>query len=150
MPEEGAYAFEALLRHNRGYTGYTPVIGAPSLLAFAELSPFAEQFQSLGQNRLGTSKFLAELDQLPQEEWPGRLRRLLSEQIGLILRRTIDADRLLTEYGLDSLSSQELRARVEAETGIRITATDINTTVRGLADMMAENLAPTGNAPAPA
>jgi polyketide synthase 5 len=148
-PEEGAYAFEALLRHNRAYTGYAPIIGAPWLMAFAELSPFAEMFRSLGQNRSGTSKFLLELDQLPKEEWPGRLRRLLSEQIGLILRRTIDADRLLTEYGLDSLSSQELRARVEAETGIRITATDINTTVRGLAEMMADKLAPAGSAPAP-
>ncbi len=69
---------------------------------------------------------------------------MVSEQIGLILRRTIDADRLLTEYGLDSLSSQELRTRIESETGIRITATDINTTVRGLADLMYENLAPRG------
>ncbi|ORB61392.1 acyl carrier protein, partial [Mycobacterium shinjukuense] len=82
--------------------------------------------------------------------WPARLRRLLSEQVGLILRRTIDTDRLLTEYGLDSLSSQELRARVEAETGIRISATDINTTVRGLADLMYDKLAADKDAPAPA
>ncbi|MGB9306363.1 MAG: SDR family NAD(P)-dependent oxidoreductase, partial [Mycobacterium sp.] len=139
-PEEGAYAFEALLRHNRAYSGYAPVIGAPWLMDFAQRTPFAEKFQSMGKNRTGTSKFLAELDKLPLEEWPGRLRRLLAEQIGLILRRTVDADRLLTEYGLDSLSSQELRARVEAETGFRITATDINTTVRGLADLMFERL----------
>jgi polyketide synthase 5 len=104
---------------------------------------------NLGKSRSGTSKFLAELDKLPQEEWPGRLRRLLSEQIGLILRRTIDADRLLTEYGLNSLSSQELRACVEAETGIRITATDINTTVRDLAELLYEKLLPAGSAPAP-
>ena len=140
-PEEGAYAFEALLRHNRAYSGYAPVIGSPWLMDFAQRTPFAEKFQSMGKNRTGTSKFLAELDKLPLEEWPGRLRRLLAEQIGLILRRTVDADRLLTEYGLDSLSSQELRARVEAETGFRITATDINTTVRGLADLMFERLA---------
>ncbi|ODQ98904.1 polyketide synthase [Mycobacterium intermedium] len=149
-PEEGAYAFEALLRHNRAYTGYAPVIGSPWLLAFAQRSAFAEKFASLGQTRSGASKFLAELSELPKEEWPARLRRLLSQQVGLILRRTIDADRMLAEYGLDSLSSQELRARVEAETGIRITATDINTTVRGLADLMFEKLAPKGDAPAPA
>ncbi len=129
-----------MLRHNRAYSGYAPVIGAPWLMDFAQRTPFAEKFQSMGKNRTGTSKFLAELDKLPLEEWPGRLRRLLAEQIGLILRRTVDADRLLTEYGLDSLSSQELRARVEAETGFRITATDINTTVRGLADLMFERL----------
>ncbi|QUR69706.1 acyltransferase domain-containing protein [Mycobacterium spongiae] len=149
-PDEGAYAFETLLRHNRGYSGYAPIIGSPWLTAFAQHSPFAEKFRSLGHNRSGTSKFLAELQKLPEDEWPGRLRRLLSEQIGLILRRTIDADRMLTEYGLDSLSSQELRARVAAETGIRINATDINTTVRGLADLMCEKLAADGDAPAPA
>ena len=26
-PDEGAYAFEALLRHDRAYTGYAPIIG---------------------------------------------------------------------------------------------------------------------------
>ncbi|COW24699.1 polyketide synthase pks5 [Mycobacterium tuberculosis] len=149
-PEEGAYAFETLLRHNRAYSGYAPVIGSPWLTAFAQHSPFAEKFQSLGQNRSGTSKFLAELVDLPREEWPDRLRRLLSKQVGLILRRTIDTDRLLSEYGLDSLSSQELRARVEAETGIRISATEINTTVRGLADLMCDKLAADRDAPAPA
>ncbi len=149
-PEEGAYAFEALLRHNRAYTGYAPVIGSPWLTAFAQRSPFGEKFQTLGKSRSSTSKFLAELEELPHDEWPARLRRLLSEQVGLILRRTIDTDRLLTEYGLDSLSSQELRARVEAETGIRISATDINTTVRGLADLMYDKLAADKDAPAPA
>ncbi|KAA1251977.1 SDR family NAD(P)-dependent oxidoreductase, partial [Mycobacterium simiae] len=147
--DEGDYAFQALLRHDRAYAGYAPMNPSPWLTAFAQRSPFAERFQSLSQSRSDTSKFLAELNQLPQQEWPARLRRLLSEAIGLILRRTIDADRLLTEYGLDSLSSQELRARIEAETGIRITATDINTTVRGLADLMYEKLAPPGDAPAP-
>lgn len=65
---------------------------------------------------------------------------MVSEQIGLILRRTIDVDRMLTEYGLDSLSSQELRTRIESETGIRITATNINTTVRSLADLLYDEL----------
>ncbi|WP_264892337.1 MULTISPECIES: sulfolipid-1 biosynthesis phthioceranic/hydroxyphthioceranic acid synthase [Mycobacterium] len=138
-PEEGAYAFEALLRHNRAYTGYAPIIGSPWLNAFAQQSPFAEAFRSTAKHA-GNSKFLTELDRLPQDEWPARLRRMVSEQIGLILRRTIDVDRMLTEYGLDSLSSQELRTRLEAETGVRITATNINTTVRSLADLLYDEL----------
>ena len=85
----------------------------------------------------GHSKFLAELNELDQDEWPTRLRRLVSEQVGLILRRTVDADRPLSEYGLDSLGNLELRTRIEAETGFRITATDINT-MRGLADYLFE------------
>ncbi|WP_425518517.1 sulfolipid-1 biosynthesis phthioceranic/hydroxyphthioceranic acid synthase [Mycobacterium spongiae] len=138
-PDEGAYAFETLLRHNRGYSGYAPVIGSSWLTAFGQRSPFAEMFKSLGQHRSGASQLLAELDELPQEEWPGRLRRLISEQVGLILRRTIDADRMLAEYGLDSLGSQELRIHIEAETGVRISTADIST-IRGLADCIYDKL----------
>ncbi|CAM3034418.1 sulfolipid-1 biosynthesis phthioceranic/hydroxyphthioceranic acid synthase [Mycobacterium intermedium] len=144
-PEDGAYAFEALLRHNRAYTGYAPVIGSPMLMAFAQRSPFAENFQSMGKSRAGGSKFLAELNELPQEEWPGRLRRFLSEQVGLILRRTIDADRMLAEYGLDSLGSQELRIHIEAETGIRVSTVEIST-IRDLAESLYDKLTSKANA----
>ena len=37
---------------------------------FAQRSPFAELFKSAGQSRTGTSKFRAELNELPLEEWP--------------------------------------------------------------------------------
>ena len=55
-------------------------------------------------------------------------------QVSLILRRTIDPDRPLSEYGLDSLGNLELRTRIETETGIRVTTNDI-TTIRGLAGL---------------
>ncbi len=42
-------------------------------------------------------------------------------------------------YGLDSLGNLELRTRLEAETGIRITSTDI-TTIQGLAGLLCEKL----------
>jgi polyketide synthase 5 len=140
-PEEGAYAFEELLRHNRAYSGYSPLIGTPWVASFAERSKFVEMFKSAGQKRSGTGKLRAELEELPLEEWPTRLRRVLSEQIGLILRRSIDPDHTLSEYGLDSLGNLELRTHIEAETGIRITSSDI-TTVRGLADHLYAKLAP--------
>ena len=38
-PEEGAYAFEALLRHDRAYTGYTPITGTPWLTALRATQP---------------------------------------------------------------------------------------------------------------
>jgi polyketide synthase 5 len=146
-PDEGAYAFEALLRHDRAYTGYAPIMGTPWLTAFAQRSPFAEAFRSTGQNQTGTSKLLAELNELPPEEWPTRLRRLISDQISLILRRSIDPDRPLSEYGVDSLGALELRTRIETETGVRVTSSDIaTTTIRGLAERLCEKLAPVGAA----
>jgi polyketide synthase 5 len=143
-PDEGAYAFEALLRHDRGYTGYAPITDTPWLAAFAEHSPFAEAFRSTGQNSTGTSKLRAELDELPLDEWPTRLRRVVSEQVSLILRRSIDPDRPLSEYGMDSLSALELRTRIETETGIRINPADLANigTVRGLGGLLCEKLAP--------
>jgi polyketide synthase 5 len=142
-PDEGAYAFEALLRHDRAYTSYAPIMGTPWLTAFAQRSPFAEAFRSTGQNQTGTSKLRAELNELPPEEWPTRLRRLISDQISLILRRSIDPDRPLSEYGVDSLGALELRTRIETETGVRVTSSDIaTTTIRGLAELLCEKLAP--------
>ena len=75
----------------------------------------------------------------PREEWPSTIRRLVSDQISLLLRRTIDPDRPLSEYGLDSLGNLELRTRIETETGVRISPTHI-TTVRGLAEHLCEQL----------
>jgi polyketide synthase 5 len=143
-PDEGAYAFEALLRHDRACTGYAPITGAPWLTAFAERSPFAEVFRSNGQSSTGTGKLRAELDELALEEWPTRLRRLISDQVSLILRRNIDPDRPLSEYGLDSLGGLELLTRIQTETGIRVTPADIATigTIRGLAELLFEKLAP--------
>ncbi len=142
-PDEGAYAFEALLRHDRAYTGYAPITGTPWLTAFAERSPFAEAFRGRGQNPTGTSKLRAELNDLPPEEWPTRLRRLISDEISPILRRSIDPDRPLTDYGLDSLGALELRTRIETETGIRLTSSDLATgTIRSLAELLWEKLTP--------
>ena len=85
-----------------------------------------------------------ELSQLPLDEWPTRLRRLISDQVTLILRRNVDPDRPLSGYGLDSLGALELRTRIETETGVRITSSDITTiSIRGMAELLCEKLAPT-------
>jgi len=146
-PDEGAYAFEALLRHDRAYSGYAPIAGTPWLTAFAQHSPFAEGFRSSEQSSTGTSKLRAELNELPVDEWPTRQRVLISDQISLILHRSIDPDRPLAEYGLDSLGALELRTRIETETGIRVSSTNL-TTVRGLAGHLCETLAERATLPA--
>ena len=141
-PEEGAYAFQILLRHDRAYSGYVPIIGAPWLPALAGRSAFAESFRVLGERQEDSSAFADELRVLPPEESAGRLRRLIGEQVGLILRRSIDPDRPFSDHGLDSLSNLELRARIETETGIRLTPKNIAThnTVRALAEHLSEIL----------
>jgi acyl transferase domain-containing protein/NADPH:quinone reductase-like Zn-dependent oxidoreductase/NAD(P)-dependent dehydrogenase (short-subunit alcohol dehydrogenase family)/acyl carrier protein len=142
-PDEGAQAFETLLRYDRGYTGYVPTTGAPWLAALVARSPFAEAFQDAGDQHAAESSTLrAELRTLAPEEWPGRLRRLVTEQTGLILRRAVDPDRPFADHGLDSLGNLELRTRVEAETGVRITPKTIATfnTARALGQHLSETL----------
>jgi polyketide synthase 5 len=139
-PDEGAYAFEAILRHDRVYNGYAPVLGTPWLTAFAHRSPFAEMFLADSQGPTETRKLKAELAALPRDDWPTHLRRLIAEQVGLLLRRTVDPDRPLSEYGLDSLGHLELRTRIETETGVRVSSMDM-TTIRALAQHLCETLA---------
>jgi polyketide synthase 5 len=81
---------------------------------------------------------------LAVDEWPTRLRRLLSDQASLIRRGNIDPGRPLSEYGLDSLGGLELLTRIQTETGIRVTPADIATvgTIRGLAELLYGKLAP--------
>ncbi|OBA59293.1 polyketide synthase [Mycobacterium sp. 1100029.7] len=143
-PDEGAQAFETLLRYDRGYTGYVPTTGAPWLAALVARSPFAEAFQDAGDQHGAESSVLrAELRTLSPGEWPARLRRLIADQTGLILRRAIDPDRPFAEHGLDSLGNLELRTRIEAETGIRVTPKTIATfnSARTLGLHLSETLA---------
>ncbi|MBA0045039.1 type I polyketide synthase [Mycobacteroides sp. LB1] len=140
LPDEGAYAFDVVLRHDRAYTAYAPMAGISWLADFVERSPFAQAFRASGQTQTETNKFLDELKALPREEWPTLLRRLVGEQVGLVLRRSIDPDRSLPDYGLDSLGNLEIRTRIQADTGVRIGPADVST-VRALATHLFDRLA---------
>ena len=144
-PTDGAHAFRALLRYDRGYAGYLPLTGAPWLTSLAARSPFAEKFRAAEFDAdASAAAVLAELCTLSPEEWPNRLRRLVSDQVSLILRRPIDPDRPFAEHGLDSLGNLELRTHIETQTGVRVTPKIIVTynTVRTLAGHLAETLSP--------
>ncbi|ORB67817.1 sulfolipid-1 biosynthesis phthioceranic/hydroxyphthioceranic acid synthase [Mycolicibacterium tusciae] len=143
-PEDGGYAFRALLRHDRGYTGYLPLTGMPLLTALAARSPFAESFRDTnGGDGAEIPTVLAELAELAHDEWPNRLRRLVTDETGLILRRAVDPDRSFADHGLDSLGTLELRTHIETQTGIRVTPKTIVTysTPRALAGHLTETLA---------
>ncbi len=142
-PDEGAHVFQTLLRYDRTYSGYTPTTGPAWLANLVERSPFAEALRDAGDQITTDGATLRdELKALTHDEWPTRLRRLVSEQAGLILRRSIDLDRSLFEHGLDSLGNLELRTRIETEAGVRLTPKTIAThnTVRALANHLSDTL----------
>ena len=105
-----------LLRHDRAYSGYAPVIGTPWLTAFAQRSRFAER-SNPGARPTDSRQVPRRAERAASRRMAGPLRRLVSEQVSLLLRRTIDPDRPLSDYGLDSLGNLELRTRIETETG---------------------------------
>ncbi|WP_348771696.1 sulfolipid-1 biosynthesis phthioceranic/hydroxyphthioceranic acid synthase [Streptomyces sp. S816] len=142
-PDEGAHAFETILRHTRAFTGYARPGSAPWLTALAERSPFAAAFRGRSDDGRDTHTVLQELRGLSAEERPARLRRLLCEQAGAIARTTVDPDRPFDGYGLDSLGTLELRVRLQAHTGVRLTSRDLAThrTARALANHLLSLLA---------
>ncbi len=142
-PQDGAHAFRALLRYDRGYCAYLPLAGAPWLTALAARSPVAEAFLSADAGeQSGSAAILAELRTLSPQEWPDRLRRVVTDQVGLILRRAVDPDRPFADHGLDSLGNLELRTHIEHQTGVRVTPKTIVTynTARTLAAYLTEVL----------
>lgn len=145
-PDEYTYTLDMLLRHDRAYTGYAPFSGdEPRLATLGQHSPFLREFRSANQNSAISGELRAELNGLSADELSVRVRRLIAERVSLILRRSIDPDRALFEYGLDSLGVMELRTRIQNETGVYLSTSDI-TTVHGMADLLCARLAPAGAA----
>ena len=63
----------ALLRYDRAYTGYAPIMGTPWLTAFAQRSRSPRRSSPWAKASPGTGKFRAELEALPREEWPSTI-----------------------------------------------------------------------------
>jgi acyl carrier protein len=125
-----------LLRHDRGYTAYAHLDGAPWLTSLIARSPFGADL-SHAHPAPGdpAHRLQAELQNTPAGEWPAVLRRLIIEHLSIILRRTVSPDRPFFDYGLDSLGTLQLLTALENDTGIRLNAADV-TTVRALADTL--------------
>ena len=142
-PAEGAYAFRKLLTYDRPYTGYTPFEGSPWLDDLAERSPFAESFRVAADGEAKTGDLLLQLQSLPVDERPDRLRKVVAERVTQILRRRIDPDHAFGDHGLDSLGSLELRTQIERHIGIRMSpkAIAVHNTVRTLAAHISDCLA---------
>lgn len=135
-PRDGAYAFETLLRHDRGYAAYVDLGGAPWLTSLSARSPFAVALSQAPAVADDPARRLrTELRRAPLDERPALLRRLIIEHLGVILRRTVNPDRSFFDYGLDSLGTLQLLVALESDTGVRLRAVEV-TTVRALADTL--------------
>ena len=135
-PRDGAFAFEALLRHDLACVGYSPIDGSPWLSALAGRSPFASGVLQGNSAASEPEKALrAALQATLPAEWAPMLRKHIIAELNVILRRSVGADRPLFDYGLDSLGTLQLLTALEADTGVRLRASDV-TTVRSLADRL--------------
>jgi acyl carrier protein len=134
-PEEGAWAFESLLRHDRAFAGYFSTTDSPWLTALAARSKFAEAFLPDLAGTGTTSTLRAEQSKLPKDDLLERLRRVVAAKVSLILRQSISPDRAFSDHGLDSLGNLELMTMLETEVGVRVTSKAIveHDTVRTLA-----------------
>ena len=146
-PDESAYAFEALLRYDRAYTGYTPSWVRRGLQrSLSETDSRSSSPWGRGRSE-GAASSSRNSARCPRKN--GRASYapwLASRSASSCAGRS--TDRPLAEYRLDSLGNLEVRTRIETGTGIRISPADI-TTVRNLAahlhDALAAQPTPRGN-----
>nr|QVV57687.1 polyketide synthase [Myxococcales bacterium] len=128
-PAEGEYLLGRLLEHPRTEVGLLRLTSnwTESLPQAARLPFFAELVKDDAQPAAhGEPAFLGELRQAPRNEWRELLERHAAEQLGRVLRldvSRIDPSVPFSTLGMDSLMGLELRNRLEASLGLKLTTT---------------------------
>ena len=97
----------------------------------------------MASNAGGTGRIRMELLTTPQEGWNALLEEYFQEEIGRVLKveaSAVPLDKPLTEIGLDSLSSFELKNRIDAELEIDIPVSKFlqTPTINGLTGVIVE------------
>ncbi|MEM7497890.1 MAG: SDR family NAD(P)-dependent oxidoreductase [Pseudomonadota bacterium] len=108
------------------------------------------RFEQLARkDTAGRSRIRADLAALPRESWPAQMERFLTEEAAKVLRidaKEIPADAALAELGFDSLSSMELKIRVEGGLGINapvsafLQSPTVSSLAAALADLVEEDM----------
>jgi acyl transferase domain-containing protein/NADPH:quinone reductase-like Zn-dependent oxidoreductase/acyl carrier protein len=120
---EAAVALGSLMRSASHYAAFaridwTAVTRAyPAIAGNPKIKPILEQAEG------GQSRIQAELMALPRTEWEAVLGQLIRGEVARVLKAdtaVIAVDKKLTELGLDSLSSFELKNRIEARVDVSI------------------------------
>jgi NADPH:quinone reductase-like Zn-dependent oxidoreductase/acyl carrier protein len=150
-PAEGLEAFRQLLAHPRAEVGvvrFDPrqwVEFYPSTTGIPFLSEVLKQDESREKSASRAKEMRERLQNtIPEERLP-LLERHLMEQVGVVLHlepSRIDRTAPLQSLGMDSLMSLELRNRLEASLGLKLSATLVFTypTVGALAELLLSRL----------
>ncbi|MDQ0394911.1 SDR family NAD(P)-dependent oxidoreductase [Labrys monachus] len=139
---EAAAALAILLRARSENLGFANIDWA----AIARTNPGAAAnpriSQLLGERSGGRSRIQAELAAAPREAWNDLLADMIRREVAKVLKVEASAladDRKLSELGLDSLSSFELKNRVEAQVEVDIPVAKFlqSPTIAGLSRLVA-------------
>ncbi len=144
-------ALEGFLGADEQVVAYVPIDLRQYLEAYPDTatldswSALRELARHGGSGSSAGAAFLAELRGAPQERWPELLEAKVQELAGRVLRLeagAIDRDTPFKSLGLDSLMGLELRNRLEAAFGLRLSPTLLWTygSARALSAVLAERL----------
>ncbi|MFC5662552.1 SDR family NAD(P)-dependent oxidoreductase [Kitasatospora misakiensis] len=144
-------ALEGFLGGDEPVVAYVPIDLRQYLEAYPDTatldswSALRELAKHGGGGSSAGAAFLAELREAPRERWPELLEAKVQELAGRVLRLdagAIDRDTPFKSLGLDSLMGLELRNRLEAAFGLRLSPTLLWTygTPRALSAVLAERL----------
>ena len=158
-PEEGVMALEQALAHSTPYVGIVPVVW-PRLLARVGPSRFLSEVAggAVAESADGSS-WTSRWEAASADERRGLLVTVVRAEVARVLGTdpaAIDPEQGFFEIGMDSLTSVELRNRLESQVGCSLSSTVAfdHPTVTALADHLASRaptspvLPPSGVAPA--
>ena len=120
MPAETALnALGTMLRHDPAVVMCADVNWSRLSLALSSIA--APRTAALARSRTSNGGVRGQLAAASPEERTGLVADFLREQVGAVLKiapETVEIDRPLSEFGLDSLTSFELKTRLEEEIGV--------------------------------
>lgn len=120
---EAAAALSCLLRARSENLGFANLNWAAIARANATAAKNPRISQLLGERAGGRSRIQAELLSAPREAWNDLIADMIRREVAKVLKveaSVLADDRKLSELGLDSLSSFELKNRVEAQVEVDI------------------------------
>jgi NAD(P)-dependent dehydrogenase (short-subunit alcohol dehydrogenase family)/acyl carrier protein len=151
--DEGMAAFERIMQAAPAVTTYCPLDFRQRIAPHTGLlaSPYVASLTEQGADasRANDDRLRAELESCSSDERLSRLESFVLDQAGIVLRlsdTTIDLSTPMTAYGMDSLTSMELRGRLESALRLKLPATFVfaHPTPTALAAYLAGQLDPVG------